>query len=208
MTTTDQDSRRSFRVSERVYLKYEIISNDEFTRGLEHRKIRLGRVDGIRSKLVDLDARLEEKLFLLHNESSRLADCMNILNDKVNLIIEQLPELRQSKASLASSDPQTCEIGADGMVFAAEESLDAGTKIALRLLLETDNRYIETFAEVVRETEVPGDTDSRRPFGIAVQFSGMKPAQREILIQHLFNRESETLRMRRLRLDAAELADS
>ena len=35
----------------------------------------------------------------------------------------------------------------------------------------------------------------------------MKPAQKEILIQHLFNRESETLRMRRLELDEAEFAD-
>ena len=208
MSTSDQDSRRSFRVSERVYLKFEIISNDEFSRGLDHRKIRLGRVDGVRSKLVDLDARLEEKLFLLHNESSRLAECLNIMNEKVNTVIEQLPELRQSKASLARTEPQPCEIGADGMAFAAEEKLDVGTKLSLRFLLESDNRYIETFAEVVREVEPPEESSEDRPFGVAVEFSGMKPAQREILIQHLFNRESETLRMRRLRLDAAELTES
>jgi hypothetical protein len=29
----------------------------------------------------------------------------------------------------------------------------------------------------------------------------MKSAQREVLIQHMFNRESETLRMRRLQID-------
>ena len=94
------------------------------------------------------------------------------------------------------------------MAFAAEEKLDVGTKLSLRFLLESDNRYIETFAEVVREVEPPEDSSEDRPFGVAVEFSGMKPAQREILIQHLFNRESETLRMRRLRLDAAELTES
>jgi hypothetical protein len=32
----------------------------------------------------------------------------------------------------------------------------------------------------------------------------MPSAQREILIQHMFSRESETLRMRRLKMDAME----
>ena len=206
MSTNGEDNRRSFRVTERVYLKYEVISDREFHEGLDHRKLRQGVSDGVRSTILDLDARFEEKLYLLRNESGRLAEVMTILNDKLNAIIEQLPEMRQSKASLARSEPLTCDIGADGMAFAAEKHLETGTKLALRLLLESDNRYIETFARVVRNIDPPGELDANRPFGVAVEFDGMKPAQKEILIQHLFNRESETLRMRRLELDEAELA--
>ncbi len=207
MNSNGQENRRSFRVTERVYLKYEVISDREFHQGLEHRKLRKGVSDGIRSTLLDLDARFEEKLYLLRNESGRLAECMTILNDKLNAIIEQLPELRESKASLARSEPLTCEIGADGMAFATEKHLEEGTKLALRFLLESDNRYIETFCRVVRNLDPPGDIDASRPFGVAVEFQGMKPAQKEILIQHLFNRESETLRMRRLELEESSLSD-
>ena len=205
MSNDNKENRRSFRVSERVYLKYEIIDDLEFNRGLERRQIRKGGIDGIRSKIVDLDARLDERLFLLRNESSRLAECITILNGKLDAIIDHLPELRQSKASLARSEPQVCDIGADGMAFAADMQLSRGTKLALRFLLEADNRYVETFAEVVREVTPPGDPNPQLPYGVAVEFSGMKSAEKEMLIQHLFNRESETLRMRRLKIDAAEM---
>lgn len=205
MSNDSKDNRRSFRVSERVYLKYEIIDDLEFSRGLERRKLRQGGSDGIRSKIVDLDARLDERLFLLRSESSRLAECVGILNDKLNAIIEHMPELRESRTSLARSEPLICDIGADGMAFPSEMQLERGTKLALRFLLEADNRYVESFAEVVREIDPPGEPDPARPFGVAVAFSGMKPAEKEMLIQHLFNRESETLRMRRLKIDSAEL---
>ena len=47
--SNEYDNRRSFRVSETVYLKYERISDEEFKEGLAHRKIRLGLSDGARS---------------------------------------------------------------------------------------------------------------------------------------------------------------
>ena len=198
-----RENRRSFRVKETVYLKYEVISDREFHEGLDRRKIRLGASSGIRSQILDLDTRLKEKLFLLKGESSRVAECLNLLNDKLNTVIEQFPELRESKASLASSEPQTCEVGADGMVFASDKPYSAGTKLALRFLLAADNRYVETFCTVVRDAEPVEEGNPLRPFYVAVEFQGMKPAQKEILIQHLFDRESETLRMRRLNMDAA-----
>lgn len=198
-----RENRRSFRIKETVYLKYEVISDREFHEGLERRKIRLGASSGIRSQILDLDTRLKERLFLLKGESSRIAECLNLLNEKLNTVIEQFPELRETKASLASSEPQTCEVGADGMVFSTDKPYSAGTKLALRFLLAADNRYVETFCSVVRDAEPVEEGNPVRPFYVAVEFQGMKAAQKEILIQHLFDRESETLRMRRLNLDAA-----
>lgn len=195
------ENRRSFRIKETVYLKYEVISDREFHEGLDRRKIRLGASSGIRSQILDLDTRFKEKLYMLKAESSRLAECLNLLNDKLNTVIEQFPELRESKASLASSEPQTCEVGADGMVFSTDKPYSSGTKLALRFLLAADNRYVETFCSVVRDAEAVEEGNPLRPFTVAVEFQGMKAAQKEILIQHLFNRESETLRMRRLNLD-------
>jgi hypothetical protein len=198
------NQRRSLRVMESAYIQYEVISEQEFKDGLERRKLKLGRGQGLQSILMDIDARIDQKIFLMNSKSKQLGECLSLLNDKINAVIQHIPETLESNSSLAQSEPYTCQIAADGMAFAVEESIEPGTKLALRFLLEADSRYIETFCEVIRPVlPAIGATDDR-PFGIAVEFHGMKPAQKEILIQHLFSQESETLRMRRLQLDALD----
>lgn len=199
-----KENRRSFRVNESVYLKYDKLSEKEFQQGLEHRKLRLGLSDGAQATLVDIEARLGEAMFLLSAEHAKVARCMTLLNDKLNIVIDQLPALRETKASLAKSRPQTCDVGADGMVFSSDKPLEVDSKLHLQFLLSADNRFVETFCRVVRVTDSPDDSRDDLPYGIAVEFMNLPPSQREILIQHMFSRESETLRMRRLELDAAD----
>ncbi len=203
-TDHNVDDRRSFRIKETVYLKCDVISDREFHDGLERRKMRTQGSDGLRSVLLDLDTRLDQKLYLMRAEASPVGECLSILNEKINAIIQQLPEMRESKSELAQTTPLTCAVGADGLAFPCAENHAIGTKLSLRFLLESDNRYFETFCQVVRHVDPPSDKDVDRPFGIAVEFHGMKSAQKEFLIQHLFDRESETLRMRRLDLDAMQ----
>jgi len=199
-----QENRRSFRVNESVYLKYDVLSEKEFEQGIEHRKLRLGLSDGAQATLVDIEARLGEAMFLLNAEHAKIGRCMTLLNDKLNIVIDQLPALRETKASLAKSRPQTCDVGADGLVFSSDKPLEVDSKLHLQFLLSTDNRYVETFCRVVRVTDSPDDNRDDLPYGIAVEFMNLPPSQREILIQHMFSRESETLRMRRLELDATD----
>lgn len=202
LTEHDENDRRSFRIKETVYLKYEVITDREFHDGMERRKMRVQGSDGLRSVLLDLDTRLDQKLYLLRSEASPAGECLTILNEKINAVIQQLPEMRESKSTLAKSTPLPCAVGADGLAFPSRKNYDIGTKMSLRFLLESDNRYFETFCQVVRHIDPPGEIDIDRPFGIAVEFHGMKTAQKEVLIQHLFDRESETLRVRRLDMDA------
>lgn len=201
---TEQENRRSFRVSESVYVKYDVITEQEFEGGLEHRKLRLGLSDGAQATLVDIEARLGEAMFLLSAQHAKVGRCMTLINDKLNIVIDQLPSLRETKASLAKLPPQTCDVGADGMVFSSKEQLADDTKLHIQFLLSADNRFVETFCRVVRVTDSPDDSRQDLPYGIAVEFLNLPPSQREILIQHMFSRESETLRMRRLELDAAD----
>jgi hypothetical protein len=198
-----KQNRRSFRISESVHLSYEIISDREFHEGLERRKIRLGMDEGLGSKVLDLDARFAERIYLLRAESPLIAECISLLNEKLSIVIDQLPEMRMAKSSLAGARPQFCELGADGMLFGTEEHLQPGTRLALRFLLRSNNRYVETFAQVQRAAEPPGEDEPPFAFGIAVEFLGMQSAQKEIIIQHLFSRECETLRQRKQNMDSA-----
>jgi c-di-GMP-binding flagellar brake protein YcgR len=202
--TNSLENRRSFRVSESVYLKYEVLTEDEFRDGIEHRNLRLGVNNGGQSMLVDIEARLSEAMYLLQGEHGALGRCITLMNDKINIAIRELPGLRESKTSLANLPSQTCDVGADGMVFSSSEQLKVGDKLHLQFLLSTDSRYAETFCQVTRLTDPPATDSPDLRYGIAVEFVKLPPAQREILIQHMFNLESQTLRMRRLELESVE----
>ena len=193
------EKRRAFRILERVYLKYEVLTERDFDKGLDELRMGQGIADGARTRIMDLDARLGEKLYVLKSQSASVAECLSILNDKLNILIDEFPALRETKSSLIRSEAQTCEVSAVGMTFAASEPLAAGTKLVLRLLFVADNRYIETFCVVARQLEQQEAESPDRPFVVAVEFEGMKPEQNDALIQHLLNRESETLRVRRLK---------
>ena len=75
-------------------------------------------------------------------------------------------------------------------------------KLYIQFMLSADNRYVESFCRVVRHVDSPDTSGQNLPYGIAVEFLDLPTAQREILIQHMLSRESETLRMRRLDMDA------
>jgi hypothetical protein len=201
--TKGKEGRRSFRIVESIHLSYEIISDREFHEGLERRKIRLGINDGVSARILDLDARLSERLYILRSESVVTADCIALLNEKLSVVIDQLPEMRKAKSSLTRTEPQMCELGADGMLFGTDRDLAPGTRLALRFLLRSNNRYVETFSQVQRRAEAPDEDGRRFAFGVAVEFLGMQPSQKEIIIQHLFSRESETLRLRKRQNDSA-----
>jgi len=198
---TGQENRRSFRIVESVFLDYEVISDLDFHHGLDRWKLSQGTSIGVRSRLMEIDARFNEKLFLLKSDSIALAECLHLLNQKITAIADEFPSLKESKSALAKQPPQSCEIGADGMSFGTTKKYTPDTKMVLRLLLASDSQYVETFCRVIRLEESSQNSDSNLPFHIAVEFLGMTQEQKDMLIQHLFDRESETLRMRRLELD-------
>lgn len=200
--TNGKENRRSFRISESVYVKYDVVDDQIVENGLEHYKLSQGSNDGAQAKLVEIEARLSEAMYLLNAENGKIGRCMTLLNDKLNIAIEQLPSLRETKKSLAQTPPQTCDVSADGLSFSSERPLSVGDKLHIQFMLSSDNRYVESFCHVVRLVDPLDSNRQDLPYGIAVEFIDLPTAQREILIQHMFSRESETLRMRRLEMDA------
>ena len=201
--TDGKENRRSFRISESVLVQYKVIDEDNYQKGLERWKIRAGAPSGIRSRMLDLDSRLDELLHRVNNDTPAACDAIKLLNNKLNIVLEALPEFRHSKDALANQPAQICELSADGMVFGSNEILRPQTKLLLRFLLISANRFFETFCRVVRI--VDGDDNDDWPHGqrVAVVFNGMKAAERDILIRHLFSKQSETLRLRRKQSESA-----
>ena len=72
----------------------------------------------------------------------------------------------------------------------------------MRFLIISDNRFFETFCRVIRTVEAKDIDDRTHSHSVAVEFYWTNGAERETLIQHLFSKQSETLRLRRKQSEA------
>ena len=119
------------------------------------------------------------------------------MNEKLSLLFDEQPERQQTMRELTEGHAGTCEVGATGIRFDYPEPLAEDSKLFLQIMLVADRHYLET-AAVVRRRGEPSNPGRGDMFGIATEFVGFSEAEAELLIKHLFQREGESLRMRRL----------
>ena len=174
MSEGEREMRRSFRIREQAFIEARELSDADY-------------------------AAIQEAFTLLGNAARPVRDCLSALNDKINLLFDEQPERQAAIEALTARDAATCEIGATGIRFDLDRPLAEGAKIFLRVLLTSDRHYLET-AAVVRRTPEPLNEGLPGRYGVAAEFVGFSEAESELLIRHLFQRESESLRMRRLEI--------
>ena len=139
--TNGKENRQSFRISESALLQYETISEADFKKGLESWNIRVGTNSCIRPRVLDLDSRLEEVMYRVKNDAPPTYDAIELLSQKIDIVLELLPEFSQSKQALGNQPAQICELSAEGIAFGCDELLHPQTKLLLRFLLVSDSRF-------------------------------------------------------------------
>jgi len=200
------EMRQSFRIVEWVSLQYEQVENQQSARQLLQKSIRNSPTSRLHSRILDLDARLEALLYRIKNDTPATADAIRLLSKKLDLVVESLPDVRQSRESLDGQPARHCELSAGGMVFGCDDIFSLQTGLLLRFVLTSDSYLYETYCTVVRCSAIQdNDTD----FGayshqLAVKFAWHDMREREMLIQHLFSKQSETLRFKRLQSEIEE----
>ena len=199
-----QERRRSFRVTETALLDYKHLSEEEFNKGIDRWRLRSGGTSGLHTRVIDLDARIDEALFRVGKDVAGVAEVARLLNEKINTVMEALPEFQETRNDLVMRPAQECEIGSEGMLFGTDEDLAVGTRLLIRFLVLPENRLFETFARVRRIKALEPEESDRFSHRVAVEFHGMNSAERENLIQHLFMKQTQVLRLRRKEAEEAE----
>jgi len=188
------EKRSSFRIMESLKLKYDVISELDFTDALKRASgASAVGVTSLRARLLDIDARLDEALYTLGHTTPAVKEAFELMNQKLRVMMQAVPDLQYNAESLADAEPQDCELSADSLVFDSTDALAADTRLKLRFFLISENRYFETLATVYRVSD-NADGSHR----VVACFEGMAQAERDALFQHLFSMQSETLRMRRI----------
>jgi hypothetical protein len=201
MSNEEREMRRSFRIRESAHVRYEVLEPEDYISIVENRALKLPTRFGSHARLSGLEAQFQEQFALMGKAALPVRECLRVLNDKLNLLLDEQPDRQAQLRALTEHNARTCEIGALGMRFDVGEEIPMGGKLFVQALFTSDRHYLETPA-VVRNITKPLNPDADGVIGsVGVEFVGITEAETELLIKHLFQRESESLRMRRLSMD-------
>lgn len=196
-----QERRNYFRVDDCVLLHYRQVSDAEMQEGIGQLKQEGFAHEGMASMLVAMESRLTGLFSTLRETAPQAAECFELLNNKLNSVIDFLPVFKNPEDKLLNQPPRQCNLSASGIAFVNEEMLEQDTKLLLRLVLPPDYTYLSAYARVVRCEPLPKPVEDYR-YTVAVEFVFLLERNREALIKKVMQRQSHTLRLRRELLDA------
>ncbi|MEM8983273.1 MAG: PilZ domain-containing protein [Pseudomonadota bacterium] len=195
---SDGNKRAAFRVTEAIRLSFQPVDDDDWVNRLSLLAITAASVHNAKSAVADVSLDIQRKLIAAHRVSETLASTLELLNRKIDTLVDQVVALQQQQGEFTEVPIRTCEISANGVRFSTRQAFTKGDKIHLKLLLVADAFYFEALGEVVRIEADPDNADRRLA---AVRFRGIREADKDRLIKHLLGRQSETIRAQRKQLE-------
>lgn len=191
----DHDERRAyFRIDDSIRVEYQVLSEEDFTRGLPE----FGASDGVDGNLSAL-ARLHEitqqlavSLRRIEQRDPDIADYLKGLDAKIDLVGRGL---FSNDLDLINLPSRAVNLSAGGMALEAKDGLEIGTKVRLRLLLLPSYRCIAALGEVVRSAQVEDNPDY--PIWLHINFTSIRGADQDALIKHILLRQGKILRERK-----------
>ncbi|MEM7277582.1 MAG: PilZ domain-containing protein [Pseudomonadota bacterium] len=194
------EKRGAFRIAEAIRLSIDEISDEEWNSRLDLLAGSTSTSENIQSAVEDLNLKISQKLIAVHRVSATIAGALELYNSKLDLVIEHLAQQQSQRADLGPATVRSCELSATGVNFPSSRQLSKGQKLYLRLSLVTDGFYFESLAKVIRCEPIENNTENL----IAVEFHGLRDQDKDRLIKHLLNRQSESIRAKRMNVEAYE----
>lgn len=193
-----KERRRYFRIEDEVLFSYAVLSEEQKKTQIE----RLKSGDDLCSDLYHTFLMLESDILDLikkaRKENPLLAQSIELLNRKLNVISKGPPSKNSEKASLYDTQPQPINLSGCGVGFMSSEPLEMKTTIQMELVLLPGNQYILCIGEVINCGKIPLSShiphSSEKPYRIGVNFTAIRPDDSEKIIQHVIKREAASLR--------------
>lgn len=180
------EKRRYFRINETIGLSYEFIEREPAKK----------KKNVLPNALLDVvskqDKKIEGLLRELAQEQPRVAELVQLLNQKLERVVNQLV-LDSGLVGRIANRVKEVNISACGMGFPNEVAAVPGEKLRVELELFPDNYLINAKGIIVGCDRVIDGYFWR------VDFYDMSSAAQEALIQHIVRRQSAQLKAARAR---------
>lgn len=179
-----KEKRRYFRINETVGLTYERLGPSAQGRDVSEAK------PDIWDLMSDQDELIEGLLSEVGEEAPKVAELVRAINQKLERIVNQVV-LESKLTSRLANRVREVNLSACGAGFLSDEKADAGTPLQLEFQLFPGSKKVRTKARVVACEEL------NEGFYWRVDFFDITPAVQEVLIQHIVQRQSAQLKVRR-----------
>jgi len=206
MQASAKDRRSFFRVDDQALLVYRIVSKDEMEAGIRQLEVGGFAPDGLASSYTALEARLIGLLESLKESAPGIAECLELLNIKVNSVLELSSIVEDSNDNILEQLPRDCNLSASGIAFVNQEALKADSIIFLRMVMPPNYAYVNAYARVVRSEPLP-EPQGNYQYMIAAEYIFLLDRHRELLIKKIMSKESLALRLRRASADDESLSN-
>jgi len=179
-----EERRRYFRLDDEVILDFEAISHDEAQRWKE-------RQQDHRNELAELDRDIAGLLHQMQSQNPVVAQLFDLFNRKINLVAS--PQKPVEKNDHTATEVRTrVNLSACGMAFSTSEPLSVNDNLRLQMQLKPSNVPVTLIGSIVGVEHT--DEEPNASYLVRVNFEGLREAEQEILIHHLFQLQSRQLR--------------
>lgn len=196
------ERRRYFRIKDQVALKYRVISEQEYADAVggmpEPRPGLMSLANSFAASTRQI-APTVRRIRELHPEICRY---LGMVNEKLDMLARAFSI---AESEMAGCPTQRICLSAGGISFDAQSPLPGGARLKITLVLFPSLVHIIALASVVRCRSSCNNGVGHR---IAVEFTDITEEDRELLIQHIVQRESRRLRARRLEAQQARAVPS
>lgn len=182
-----EERRRFCRIDDGVILRYRMIAGNQVPTDIEQLDANLPNRLTLTSTFAATSRQMEPLLHKIREQSLEIAQYLRLLERKLDLVARAF--LMQE---IDVSQEPTCSVNlsAGGIGFYAETPIPVDTILEIELILLPAYTGILTYGRVVYRRHEP-DTEPDLPYRVGVEFCKIREKDRELLAQHVLDKQSE-----------------
>ena len=188
MNTEKQERRRFFRIEDTVNLFYKVI-DEKTVAAISYVS------DDVLSNcslVAALDVLSQEARIIaprLERTEPEMYEYLKIMDAKINLIAQAV--MMQGN-DFSEHNSRNVNLSASGLAFEAEDAIEVGTFLEVKIMLTSCMAVIIAYAKVIycKQNEQGGNF----PYFIGVNYVNMKDDDRELLIKHVVKKQMQQIR--------------
>ena len=188
MNTEKQERRRFFRIEDTVNLFYKVI-DEKTVAAISYVS------DDVLSNcslVAALDVLSQEARIIaprLERTEPEMYEYLKIMDTKINLIAQAV--MMQGN-DFSEHNSRNVNLSASGLAFEAEDAIEVGTFLEVKIMLTSCMAVIIAYAKVIycKQNEQAGNF----PYFVGVNYVNMKDDDRELLIKHVVKKQMQQIR--------------
>jgi len=193
----DEQERRSYyRIEECVYIEYRPVTTDELAQLKNHNGKFKPKKDAFSVELEQFNRELSPMLTTLRRENPSLAQYLEVINKKIDviashLVFDQFKKSAEDKTIITTT--RTIDISEGGVSFNRPEPYGIGEYFHIKLVIVDARFGIDTYGRVIHCSLESSEGD-RRVFRVGVEFPVLYESDRKLLMRYILDRQREKIR--------------